>query len=153
MFRLVALLAVGMALLIGPVNAKAPVPKSLKHIDLDAETIAAYERLGATYGRMTAGDYEHPRARAEEKPVDHGGVPAFYFQKIPAGKLPDANAAFGLSFQSYKITDEGLKDLKETSKPRVAPPRKYKSDGCGFEGYQGIKKPHFAQPRLYESDG
>jgi RNA polymerase sigma factor (sigma-70 family) len=77
---------------------------------IDPVTVAAYEKLGATYGVLVRSDLHivfTPGDAAAEK-----SLPAFRFEKEdPKAKLPDVSVPFGLQFASRSITDTGLKEL------------------------------------------
>ncbi len=75
-----------------PIPDTAPVvhePQAKQ--DIDAATIAAYEKLGATY-------------RFE-------GIPVFQFRTYPKDRLPGVAVPFGLDLTNSEITDAGLKEL------------------------------------------
>jgi hypothetical protein len=87
------------------VAADPPTPA-----DLDPETVAAYLKLGAEYGRMYVSDLGFLRFQnaklTTKTPAD--AVPAFRFRKVPAGPLPPVEGSFGLDFAQAPMTDADL---------------------------------------------
>src|SRR5947209_8175992 len=91
------------ALAAAPAQEKQAVGKGI-----DAATVAAYEKLGATYG----GWEKHKFGFVVFKPGQVAtveGLPGFRFTSRPKAKLPAISVPFGLAFRS--ITDAGLKEL------------------------------------------
>ena len=76
--------------------------------DIDAATIAAYEKLGAFYGAMGTDRDPIFREGAEHAKK---GVPGFRFRTFPAAKLPQVAVSFGLDLTGSNVTDAGLKEL------------------------------------------
>jgi hypothetical protein len=91
---------------------------------LDAATVAAYEKLGATYGTMPTGyvpfrpGLDQPETykfqfRAGRNPAEKG-LPGFRFRFIPQAKLPEVAAPFGLHLgvpPSSGVAEARLKEL------------------------------------------
>src|SRR5262249_53510022 len=94
-----------------------PVPDDRpKRGPIDSDTIAAYEKLGAVYG----GIHTFPAGWIQFEPGKEAAakhLPGFRFSSLPAGELPGRLPAvgvqFGLDLDSTKLTDAGLKDVKE----------------------------------------
>jgi len=78
--------------------------------DIDAATVAAYEKLGASHGWLLKGDifgFGFLPTRENEKKL----LPGFCFKTFPKAKLPEVTVPFGLDLQDTKVTDAELKDL------------------------------------------
>jgi hypothetical protein len=80
--------------------------------NIDADTIAAYEKLGATIGVMERdlyGDWVFSKKHS----LGTRAIPALQFRDFRAGKLPPVGGAFGLDLTQASMTDAGLKELKD----------------------------------------
>ena len=75
---------------------------------IDPTTVAAYEKLGATYGGMEGSFHLIFR---EGQPAAETGLPAFLFRKDPKAKLPDVSVPFGLALGGSSTTDTRLTEL------------------------------------------
>src|SRR4051794_32080896 len=67
---------------------------------VDPDTVAAYERLGATYGGLVKGPFRTNFVAGRS--AAGRGLPAFQFKGIPKDQLPDVAVPFGLEFASSK---------------------------------------------------
>ncbi len=77
---------------------------------IDAETVAAYEKLGADYGgwvKQESLQFQTGRDAAER------GLPGFRFYSNPITKLPQVAVPFGLALKNSGsiVDDAGLKEL------------------------------------------
>ena len=84
--------------------------KKLAKKGIDAETIAAYEKLGAVYGAFTKDENTSTFFMPGHKYADKG-LPAFAFAKFPQAKLPEVAVPFGLNLSYVKMTPAELKSL------------------------------------------
>src|ERR1700722_1783333 len=86
-----------------------------KYEPIDAETVAAYEKLGGRYGGFSVvefGNLKWTFRIAEEEAVK--GLPGFYFgyaKEFP--KLPPVKVPFGLQLAGPNLTDSGAKELRD----------------------------------------
>jgi len=101
----------------------APLPEwAATSRQIDPETIAAYEKLGAEYGGFDApvfspglddiGIVEFTRGKEAAAKL----LPGFRFRSLPDGALPalpPVAVPFGIDLSSSKITDVDLKELKD----------------------------------------
>jgi hypothetical protein len=74
---------------------------------IDAETVAAYEKLGAVYGgwrnNVPMTWFLGGREKAEQ------GLPGFRFDALPNSKLPAIAVPFGLHLKNANLPDAGLR--------------------------------------------
>ena len=76
---------------------------------IDAETVAAYEKLGAVYGGwVKLYSYTYFKVGSEHA---QKGLPGFQFPTFPSSKLPEVAVPFGLDLSNSNVTDAGLKEL------------------------------------------
>lgn len=89
--------------------ARAPVPKPK---GIGADTVAAYEKLGATYGSMVRDSTGLIHFEEPKDGVRPAGMPAFRFFQFPGGDLPDVGVPFALAFWYGELNDTALKEIK-----------------------------------------
>jgi internalin A len=130
-----------------------PVAAEPKYKPIDRETIAAYEKLGATYITLKVDQYGNVIYRA----VD--GLPGFTFERLPDEKLPPVSVPFylgckatdgqlkalnnlvnltHLELHSTQVTDAGLKELKGLNNLRWL--SLMGSKGVSDEGLQELRE-------------
>src|SRR5262245_22310591 len=94
-------------------RVKPDLPKKPPRKGIDAETVAAYKKLGGRYGGWLKGPNEiwdfQPLPEIAER-----GVPGFKFNGFPTRiKFPEVDVPFGLEIPHAR--DEGLKNLAHLS--------------------------------------
>jgi RNA polymerase sigma factor (sigma-70 family) len=140
-----------------PPNAEAPkaggvkVALKLKEQGLDADTVAAYEKLGGTYGGM--GPWFKPGKEAAETEL-----PAFCFPGDLPAPLPDPGVPFGLHVGYYAmnrpaaewvpknagttgtLSDAGLKNLNGLKSLDTLYLYSFSTTNAGMKELAGLKK-------------
>src|SRR2546421_713477 len=81
-------------------NARKDQDKPPPAKNIDEQTIAAYQKLGANYTSAEHGDGLFAGQ----------GLPRFHFNTVPKAKLPEVAVPFGLALYAG-LTDDALKDL------------------------------------------
>jgi hypothetical protein len=85
------------------------------HRQMDPETIAAYENLGAQFGGYDVDAPKHLEFSPGKKSAAKA-LPLFRFVSLRNGMLPELPSVqipFGLDLRYTGLTDAGLKELKE----------------------------------------
>ena len=123
----------GVSLLLLTLSATCAVGQDKKPAakEIDAATIAAYEKLGAEYVR-----WEKFYLYAQVPETAHEGLPDFQFRGFPEGKLPDVAVPFALEILFTDVVTDaqmrelaGLKNLTALSADRTC--ERYGSEGIG----------------------
>ncbi|MCE9567098.1 MAG: hypothetical protein K8U57_34275 [Planctomycetes bacterium] len=87
--------------------------QSPQHKPIDKATIAAYEKLGGSYGLMFRGEWD-PRGRrwfmGLPKDVPEG-IPGLIFETPPGTKYPDVDVPFSLMLFGPQIRNDRIKEL------------------------------------------
>jgi hypothetical protein len=83
-------------------NSQAP------YKPIDAETVAAYEKIGAEHGGWAKKGYPNfitaKRLAEEDKGKKHEiAVPGFHFKEFPKAKLPEVAVPFGLISCTHRL--------------------------------------------------
>jgi Leucine-rich repeat (LRR) protein len=120
---------------------------------LDAATVAAYEKLGATYGTMRTGNvpFNVPfrpglaqaetynfQFRAGRNPAEKG-LPGFRFRSFPQAKLPEVAAPFGLDLDVHSsgVAEARLRELGGL--PNLVALNLYDAQDAGLKELAGCK--------------
>ena len=87
----ITIVAVLIASIVGQRADGQTIPEKSPQNEIDASTVAAYNKIGGTY--------------------QVSGLPCFRFIVFPKAKLPDVAVPFGLWLDGSDVTDQGLIEL------------------------------------------
>src|ERR1700676_4461838 len=110
-----------------------------KYKPVSAETVAAFKKLSAEYGvsYIYLGDVGF-------LPGDNDkGLPGFIFRSLKDGalpKLPAVDIPFAIHFNETRVTDAGLKELKDSENLIILTLRRSKVTDAGMKELSNLKK-------------
>lgn len=123
-------------------NAALPGAEPAGYKPIDPATVAAYEKLGATYGCFDIFRLESAGFMVL-KPAPFGRLPGFHFKpdtlkKLPK-QLPAVDVPFGLDLSYSKITHDDLAALENLNNLTMLNLMATKVTDPGFKHLAGLK--------------